>query len=186
MNRVVSGLEFVTVYIDDILVASSSQKQHTRHLQQLFQRLREYGLKIHPQICIFGVEALDFLGHQVSPQGITPLPQKVLAIRVFPQPQTARKLREFLGITNYYHRFVPHAAETLAPLNDLLKGLKKNSRKILTWTDDAQQAFTTIKHKLADLTLLAHPAPNAPTSLTTDALATAIGAVLQQEINGTL
>lgn len=72
MNRVVSGLEFVTVYIEDILVASSSQRQHIRHIHQLFERPREYGLRIHPVKCIFGVVSLDFLGHRVLAQKITP------------------------------------------------------------------------------------------------------------------
>ena len=172
----------LVVYIDDILVASPSPQQHKTHLRQLFSRLQEYGLRIHPSKCVLGAQELDFLGHRVSAAGISPLPQKVMAIKEFPQPSTPRKLREFLGMVNYYHRFIPRAAHALAPLNDLLKGTKKTSTKPLQWSHEAEAAFHTIKASLADITLLAHPSHNAPTILTTDTSSEAVGAVLQLEI----
>ena len=186
MDTVVRGLDFVVVYIDDILIASCSPAQHLVHLRQVLSRLQEYGLTIHPEKCILGVPHIDFLGHRVGPEGITPLPQKVDAIKDFPQPTTFRKLRQFLGMVNYYHRFIPHAAELLAPLNDLLKGTKKNSPKPLPWTDRASQAFLLVKNKLAEMTLLTYPVPDAPIFLSMDASALAIGATLQQRVNGTL
>ena len=87
-------------------------------------------------------------------------------------------------MVNYYHRFIPHAADFLAPLNDILKGTKKLSKKPLEWTQEAVAAFSSIKTSLADVALLAHPVPNAATILTTDASSEAVGAVLQQDING--
>lgn len=186
MDRVVRGLEFVVVYIDDILVASPDHEHHQRHLRQLFTRLQEHGLKIHPSKCVYGAQEVDFLGHRVSADGITPLPQKVVAIRDFPRPATVRKLREFLGMVNFYHRFIPQAASLLGPLHDLLKGIKANSPKPLPWDTESERAFEEIKCQLADLTLLAYPTPHATTALSTDASAEAIGAVLQQEIDGVL
>ena len=120
-------------------------------------------------------ETVDFLGHRVSAAGIAPLPQKVLAIKEFPKPSTPRRLREFLGIVNYYHRFIPHATDSLAPLNDLLKGTKNLTMKSLEWTQEAVVAFSSIKTSLADVTLLAHLVP---TILTTDTSSEA-GEVLQ-------
>ena len=186
MDKVVRGLDFVVVYIDDVLVASPSHARHQDHLRLLFTRLQEHGLKIHPTKCVFGAESVDFLGHRVTADGISPLPQKVLAIKDFPRPGTVRKLREFLGMVNYYHRFIPQAAASLAPLNDLLKGTKKNSPKPLQWTTNAVSAFEAIKDRLASLTLLAYPVPNATTVLSTDASAEAVGAVLQQKVGDTL
>ena len=186
MDQVVRGLDFVVVYIDDILVASSSHEQHQEHLQELFTRLQEHGLKIHPTKCILGADSVDFLGHRVTADGITPLPQKVLAIREFPRPNTARKLKEFLGMVNYYHRFIPHAAEVLAPMNDLLKGRKAKSPTPLRWSPDAEAAFNNVRQHLASLTLLAHPKPDAATVLATDASADAVGAALQQEVDGVM
>ena len=186
MDHVTRGLDGVMVYIDDILVASPTPSHHEAQLRLLFTRLQTYGLKIHPSKCVLGASEVDFLGHRVGPAGIAPLPQKVEAIRDFPQPSTAKKLRQFLGLINFYHRFIPSAAALLAPLHDLLKGTKKTSPKPLLWSPQADAAFCQVKEKLAVLTLLAHPVPDAPTALTTDASAEAVGAVLQQEIDGTL
>ena len=186
MDRVVRGLEFVVVYIDDILIASSSPQQHMEHLRLLLSRLQDNGLRIHPHKCVFGVPSVDFLGHRVSAAGLEPLPQKVAAIEDFPRPATVRKLREFLGLVNYYHRFIPQAAGLLAPLNDLLKGVKKNSPKPLEWGQAAADAFSAIKRQLVSLTRLAYPVPHAPTVLSTDASGEAVGAVLQQEVAGVL
>lgn len=179
-------MPWAVIYIDDILVASPTAKQHTQHLHQLFDRLQQYGLTIHHSKCVLGVSNLDFVGHRVTPEGIMPLPQKVEAIRDFPTPTTAQKLREFFGGVNYYHRFVPRAVEALAPLHDLLWGYKKGSQKALKWTQAATTAFDTVKPQLALSVLLAYPQPHAPTSLYTDALSEAVGAGLQQEINRVL
>lgn len=184
MDHILRDLDFATVYIDDILVASSSKQEHLAHLRQLLARLQENNIKIHPAKCLFGVEAVDFLGHRVSKEGITPLPQKVDAIRHFPQPSSARKLREFLGIVNYYHRFLPNAAYTLHPLHDLLKGHTYRSTAQLKWTQDATASFSAIKEEIARLPRLAYPDPDAQLFLTTDASSIAIGAVLQQKGKG--
>ena len=110
--------------------------------------------------------------------GIHPLEEKVQVIRDFPQPTTQRKLREFLGLVNFYHRFLPN---TLQPLNELLATSKDSTRDI-PWSDKATAAFTTIKETLVNATLLSHPKPDAPTSIMADASDVAIGAVLQQRI----
>ena len=76
IDEVLRGLEFVYVYIDDVLIASSSEAEHLAHLNILFNRLSEYGIVINPSKCIFGAASLEFLGHQISVHGISPLPQK--------------------------------------------------------------------------------------------------------------
>ncbi len=111
--------------------------------------------------------------------GIRPLEEKVRAIREFPQPTTQRKLREFLGLVNFYHRFLPNCANTLQPLKTLLTD-SKSSSEVVVWSNSAETAFTTIKEVLAKATLLAHPEPNAPTCIMTDASIVAVGVVLQQ------
>ena len=126
----------------------------------------------------------DFLGFQVDQHGIRPLEVKLLAIREFPLPPTQRKLRQFLGLVNVYHRFVSSRAQTLQPLHDLLKGAPKGNTP-LTWTDAATSDFHTIKDTLADGTLLVHPRPNAPTYILMDASSAAVGVVLQQWIGDT-
>lgn len=103
------------------------------------------------------------------------------AIREYPQPQSARALRAFLDLVNYYRRFVPHCATLLQPLQDILLPSKTGLPKR---TDAAKQAFTSIKAHIARATLLRHPKADAPTCLLTDASDIAVGAVLQQFVNG--
>ena len=126
------------------------------------------------------VKELDFLGHHI---GITPLPEKVQAVRDFPEPQTQRQLRQFIGLVNFYHRFLPHCANLMQPLHALLIASKPKSQPI-NWNDDALAAFNATKEALANASLLYYPAAAAPTCLVTDASNTAVGAVLQQYVNG--
>ena len=103
MDEVFRGLSFTFTYIDDVLIAtcSSSPEEHLLHLQTVFNRLAKYGIVINPNKCLFGVTELDFLGHHVSSQGITPLPDKVKAVQDFPLPNSQRKLRQFIGLVNF-------------------------------------------------------------------------------------
>ena len=139
--------------------------------------------------CIFGTEELSFLGHKVSTLGVQPLPDRVDAIQTFPRPQTIKGLREFLGLFNWYRRFVPHAANILQPLHLLLeapksgKGLPHRLSQIV-WTDKAITAFNDSKNALSAATLLVHPQQLAATALTVDASDIAVGAVLEQLIEG--
>ena len=128
---------------------------------------------------VSGVPSLDFLGHRVDQHGIRPLEDKVEAIRQFPQPASQRKLRQFLGLINFYHRFILGCARILEPVHVLLTGPAKTDCH-LVWTPEAETAFTTVKNVLADTTLLVHPQADAPTCIVTDAPDTAVGAVLQQ------
>ena len=135
---------------------------------------------VNPAKCIFGVKEIDFLGHHITEQGATPLPDKVDAIRNFIKPLTRKGIPEFVGMVNFYHRFIPHAAKIMQPLYQALSSKAKN---LITWTDIMFEAFNSTKSALAQVTLLAHPHSDAPTALTVDASDKAIGGVLEQEIN---
>ncbi|XP_064482852.1 uncharacterized protein LOC135395685 [Ornithodoros turicata] len=153
IDSVIRGLPFLSAYIDDLLIASSTPQEHAAHLRPLFTRLNDFGIVVNAAKSEFGVEQLEFLGHLITSSGITPLPAKVQAIQDFPQPSSARKVREFLGRT-----------------------------AILTWPQAAIDAFE-IKRDLATATLLPHPVHDAPTILLVDASASAVGAVLQQQVS---
>ena len=180
MDTVCQGLDCVFVYIDDILVASKNAAEHKVHLRQLFQCLRDNGLVINVAKCQFGRPVIDFLGHRITQHGATPLPDKVEAIRKFERPDTVKGLQEFVGMINFYHRFVPNAASILQPLYSATASKSKD----LQWSDAMVQAFQNAKEALANATMLTHPRCNAPTSLTVDASDLAVGAVLQQLVHG--
>ena len=107
MDSVLRDLPFLFVYLDDILVASTSKSQHLTHLRKLFERLSQHGLIVNPAKCQFGLSTIDFLGHRVTKDGALPLPSKVEAVAQFPRPLTVKALQEFLGMVNFYHRFIP-------------------------------------------------------------------------------
>ena len=181
MDSVCQGLEFAFIYVDDILVVSTDADTHKQHLRLLFQRLHENGLVINPAKCQFGKDTLDFLGHRITHQGIAPLPDKVEAITNFTQPRTVKQLQEFIGMVNFYRRFVPGAAQLMLPLFEALKG----KQKVLSWDDGMTRAFEETKAALAKATLLAHPSQGAKISIAVDASDVAVGAVLQQMVDGT-
>jgi transposase InsO family protein len=184
MDTVCAGLDFAFVYLDDILVYSHDEQEHFAHLRTLFSRLAEHGLVINPSKCQFGMHAIAFLGHQINHQGIFPLPDKVLAIQNFPQPTSVKALQEFVGMVNFYHRFVPQAAKLMRPLYQNLTQRPKHLTCSLEWSQEMNSAFLAAKTALAKAVMLTHPVPGAPLSLTCDASDVAVGAVLEQQVHG--
>jgi hypothetical protein len=121
MDRLFRKLPFVFTYLDDHLVASRTLEEHMEHLSQFFQVLQDNGLVINPGKCIFASTSVKFLGHMVDENGIRPLPTHVQAIQEFPPPSTVKQLQQFLGMINFYRRFLPRIAATLRPLTDLVR-----------------------------------------------------------------
>lgn len=179
MNQVLHGLDFVYVYIDDILVASEGETEHTEHLRILFSRLSEFGININRNKCVFGVRELDFLSHHISPAGIRPSQSKVQAIIDFPAPTSRKKLKCFIGMVNYYHRCIPKLSELLIPLYTLDGSLSKKSAAF-NWPPECNDAFRKIKDGLANATLLSFLDSEASLELVCDASNNAVGAALQQ------
>lgn len=129
--------------------------------------------------CIFGASEVTFLGYSISESGTKPLELKVQAVQDFPLPTNVRQLRAFLGMLNFYRRFLPRAAQTQAPMHALLTGSVKKSQPIQL-TGEALAAFQACKESLANAALLAHPDCTAILAVVSDASDKAIGAVLQQ------
>ena len=182
IDQVIRGISAAYAYIDDVLIASATP-EHLQDVRVVLERLSAHGIVINPNKCLFGVHELDFLGHRINKHGITPLPEKVQAVRDFPQPQIQRQLRQFTGLVNFYHRFLPHCADLMQPLHTLLTGAKTKSQT-LDWNDDALAAFIATKEALAQASLLSYPKADAPTCLMTDVSNTAVGAVLHQYVDG--
>lgn len=181
VDSIFRDLDFVFIYIDDILIMSESHDEHKSHLQAVFQRLRQHALTINPNKCVIGQEHVKFLGHYITPDGYQPPEERVQALKDFPKPSTIDQLRRFLGIMNFHRHSISHAAELQAPLNNLLKGTKKKKDKsLIPWNSDAENAFNACKNSLASAAMMNYPSPAARMTLTTDASDVAIGASLEQ------
>ncbi|BHF76059.1 hypothetical protein SprV_0501915700 [Sparganum proliferum] len=160
----------VSGFIAGAVLQRSDAAEHEIHIPQLFERLDSFGVVINAAKCEFGVPSLIFLGHEVNAGGIKPVPEKVSAISTFLVPTTINQLRRFLGMVNYYRRFLLYGATILQPLNSLLS----HSKKTLVMTEEAVRSFNDVKAALAKATLLAHPRSDAQLTLMTDASSTAL------------
>ena len=179
MDHTFNGLEFVFIYVDDILVASRNRQEHLLHLREIFRRLKQAGLILNLAKCTFSRPSVEFLGHQVCSSGIRPLTAKVEALRRHPKPATVKELQQFLGLLNFYRRFIPGAAKTLAPLTEQLKGAPAGSSK-LQWSAAMSTAFDTAKASLSASALLSHPSSSAELVVVADASSSHVGAALHQ------
>ena len=137
MDGIFRDIPFTFVYIDDILVAGHSEEEHLEQLRLTFDLLSANGLVINKSKCIFGAHELDFLGHRITPKGIRPLPDRVSALKDCSAPSDRTGLQRFLGMMNYYHRFIPDIANTLAPLHEQASGKGQS----IEWSDACQKAF---------------------------------------------
>ena len=176
IDHVTRGLDVVFVYLDDLLGTSPDHSTHKKHLKILFARLAKYGIIIGPEKCQFGTTELSFLGHHVCSKRILRLPSAVDAIVNFAKPKKQRALRRYLGMVDYYHRFIPQCTAKLTPLNNLLPAVNDGHTRLspksnfdLKWNESAESAFSESKQLLANVTLLVHPDPSAPLNNTCDA-----------------
>lgn len=183
INEVLIGLDFVFPYLDDILIASKSEEEHKIHLNLVLERLNKYGLRINLSKSKIATNQLEFLGYLITEDGSKPLPEKVEIIKNYKLPETIQELRSFLGLLNFYRRYLKKAAENQAILHEYLKGAKKNDRRKVQWTEEAKRKFDDCKNELINATLLSFPDMKAPLALFTDASDQALGGVVQQYEN---
>jgi transposase InsO family protein len=182
IENLLKGIPGVSVYLDDILVTGGSDEEHLQNLHKVLKQLSENGLKLAKDKCQFLLSSVDYLGFQITADGIQPMEEKVRAIREAPAPTNIQELRSFIGMVNYYARFQPNLSHNMAPLYALLK---KGTR--WTWNKEHASAFNYIRDKISKDTVLAHYAPDKPLVLSCDASPVGIGAVLQQrETDGSL
>lgn len=181
MESVLQNLQWSTclIYLDDVVIFGRSEEELIQRMDTVFERLRAAGLKLKPRKCHLFARRTDYLGHVISADGIAVSPEKVAAVKDWPQPENVTDVRSFLGTANYYRRFCKDFASIAAPLHRLTD---KGARFV--WQAEHQQAFDHIKSMLCTAPVLAYPVANAPIILDTDASLTGIGAVLSQVIDG--
>ncbi|XP_043199138.1 uncharacterized protein LOC122368890, partial [Amphibalanus amphitrite] len=181
MERVLDGLNWKTslVYLDDVIVLGKTFREQSSHLEAVFKRLLDVGLKLNPKKCNLFQRQVKYLGHVVSHKGISADPDKSRAVEEWPVPRDQHQLRSFLGLCTYYRRFVRDFALIAAPLHQLTK---KGQR--FEWSDKCQEAFIKLKQHLVTAPILAYPNATDSFVLDTDASGCSIGGVLSQMQDG--
>ncbi|KAL6481161.1 hypothetical protein MHYP_G00092410 [Metynnis hypsauchen] len=177
MNTVLAGLIYkcCVVYLDDIVIASPTFKQHLVDLREVFTRLEEAGLALKLEKCQFCRNELKFLGYKVSPDGILPDTDKVDAVLKFPVPADVKHVRQFLGLTSYYRRFIHNYAQHVEPLFALTR-----QDTAFVWDNECQLVMDFLKASLTSAPVLNFPDFDRPFSLHTDACDRGLGAALMQ------
>lgn len=168
--------KFCFVYMDDVVVFSKSLQEHINHLKLIFQKIKEFNLKIELDKCEFLSKNVEFLGHVITPEGVSPNPSKLNTIENYPIPRTVKEIKSFLGLVGYYRRFIQNFAHIVSPFT---KCLKKGA-KINPDDPDYVHAFHLCKELLTNAPILVYPDFEKPFKLTTDASNVAIGSVLSQ------
>ncbi|XP_076745452.1 retrovirus-related Pol polyprotein from transposon opus [Maylandia zebra] len=198
-------LKDALVFLDDVIVFSRTLEEHEERLMKVLTRLKEFGLKLSPEKCVFFQTSVRYLGHVVSRNGVRTDPEKISALKTWPVPQTLRELKSFLGFAGYYRRFVKGYSSIVKPLHNLTSGYPPSHKKSKVnarqsahqyhdpkdpfggrWTPACQEAFESVIQSLTTAPVLAFADPQKPYILHTDASTTGLGAVLYQEQEGQL
>jgi hypothetical protein len=183
MDMMLVGLTWLSclVYLDDIVVFSSTFEQHLERLDAVFQRLKQAKMKLNASKCKLFRLKVHFLDHVISHQGVEPDPAKTEVVRTWRTPQNLTELRAFVGLANYYRRHIKSFAEIAHPLHELTK-----KGALFRWTERQQHAFEKLKVALTSAPILAMPQDEGRYVVDTDASNDTIGAVIQQEQSGVL
>ena len=166
---------FAVAYIDDILIVSPTKEAHLEHINKVFQRLRQYDLKLKLKKCSFFQQETTYLGFVISETGIKPDLDRVKCMREMPSPTSVKECRPVIGKFSYYRRFLPNFSAKAAPIIDLTKKFAK-----FRWTEEHQKAFDFLKESLSIIPFLGYADPNKPFVLYCDASQGCIGACLTQ------
>ena len=171
MTQVLRGLtwKFALVYVDDIIIFSPDFDTHVQHLTTVFDRLRHAKLKLKPQKCHFAAKEVTYLGHVISKHGVKVDSKKTSVVTTYPVPKDPSEVRAFLGICNYYRRFVQGYANIAAPLNRLLQ-----KDVPFVWNAGCDEAFRKLKQALVSPPILGYPNFDREFILATDASGHAI------------
>eukprot|EP00112_Aurelia_sp_Birch-Aquarium-sp1_P026008 Seg896.8 transcript_id=Seg896.8/GoldUCD/mRNA.D3Y31 product="Retrovirus-related Pol polyprotein from transposon 17.6" pseudo=true protein_id=Seg896.8/GoldUCD/D3Y31 len=172
MQKLLAGLDNVDSYIDDILIHTRTWEEHMQALRELFSRMLKWGITARPSKCVFGGEAVDFIGHQIGRGELLIYMMRMSRKSEMHQNQEQRK-----------RNFLPNYAEIASPLSDVTK---KGLPNEVEWNDAHEKAYGTLKKMTVTKPVLRLPEITKPFALRTDASNTGIGAVLLQDHDGKL
>ena len=173
MDTILQGIPNVLCYLDDILIAGSTQKEHLQNLEEVLKRLQYHGIRAKVQKCAFNKDSVEYLGHVIDKTGLHTSTKKVKAVQEAPLPKNRKQLKSFLGLIHYYGKFIPKLSTLVHPLNELLQENKR-----WQWSKHCGTAFAKAKQLLSEAPILAHFDPKLPLCLAGDASAYGVGTVL--------
>lgn len=173
MDQMLQDLKGVICFFDDILVQGSTEEEFLGNIEAVLQKLRNNGLHLKKEKCQFLLESITYLGHKIDEFGLHPTQDKVTAIVNSSRPTNVSEVRTFLGLINYYQKFLPNVSTKLAPIYALLK---ENTR--FKWSKACDKVFLDLKKEIASDRVLTPYNPNLPLSIATDASPTGLGAVI--------
>ena len=163
-------------YLDDIIIFSNNELEHLQHLETVFKRLQDAGLKLKESKCNIFRSQIHYLGHMLSAEGIQPLPEKLDSITNMSASENQTEVKQFLGLVGYYCKFVPHFSDISRPLVKLMR-----NDTLVIWMKQCHLAFNMLKDKLCEAPILHYPDSSKPYTLFTDASKHGWAGVLTQE-----
>jgi hypothetical protein len=173
IEQVLRDIPGVKVLLDDIIVTGKTKTEHLCRLEQVLQRLQEKNLRINKQKCMFFQDRVEYCGHAIDKHGLHKMPEKIEAIVSAPAPVNVSELRSYLGLVNYYNRFLPDLSTLLRPLHQLLEKYKQ-----WCWSPQCQAAFQHSKELMTSDLVLSHYDPDLPLNIACDASPYGVGAVI--------
>ena len=177
MDQVLQGIPGVQCYLDDIIVTGATTEKHVATLKEVLARLEAHGLRANKEECKFSQDSVTYCGHVIAADGLHTLSKQTRAIASMPSPQDVSQLRSFLGMVQYFSRFLPNLATTLSPLHRrLTKGVT------WSWGSAEETAFQTVKKQLMSDRVLMSFNPSFSVVVACDSSAYGIGAVLSHRL----
>ena len=173
------SLTYCVIYLDDVIVFSHTEEEHLEHLYMVFERFREFNLKLEPSKCSFSQSEIMYLAHHISWRDILPSWENVQAVQEFPMPETYTQVHTFCGLVGHYRRFIKGFANIAHPLYDVLG--KEVKMGPVDLPPKAQEATSILKGKVQSTPVLVFPNFEKPFLLETDASKEGLGAVLSQK-----
>ena len=193
MEMCMGDQQYITLlfYLDDICVFAETADQMLDRIQLVFNRLKEFSLKIKPKKSHFFQAEVDFLGHILSKNGVSPNPEKIEKVHDWPTATNSREVHSFIGLASYYRRFIPNFVKWAGPLHALIIPastqykvrmglLKKSNLPEFKWTEECETGFINLKQALISAPILAYPDYSKAFILETDASLKGLGTVLSQ------
>ena len=176
------GLTNVITYIDDLMVHTTDHFKQLQVLQDCFDRMRQYTMKFNIKKCVFGAQKVNYLGFEISKEGISPAKDKIEAVSKFTSPTTMTEVRAFIGFCNYFRRMIPNFSRMAAPMINLTK--KTSEWKSGPIPPDASKSFESLKLALCSSPVIGFSKTGGQFILTVDAATTGLGAILSQRYKG--